>query len=302
MKSFIIGIDLGGTSIRIALADLSGHPIKIVSSATEPKKGQKYITDKIACLVKELLKKETVSLNQIIKIGVGAPGPILKSKGIICYPPNLPGWKKVPLKKILEKSLNTKVILENDANAAALGEARFGAGKSYKNIVYLTVSTGIGGGVIINRRLFSGSHGTAAEPGHMIIDPHGPLCGCGQKGCLEALSSGTALEKMGKKIFKRTITSKEIESLARQGNKSAVKLIVRLAENLGIGIANLANLFDPEIFILGGGLSNMGELLFAPLLKSARKHCLPIQAGKIKIVAAKNKSNSGIIGAISLCL
>lgn len=301
MKKHIIGIDLGGTSLRVALSDLRGRVLKILNVPSLAQKGRDSLINNIIIQVNRLLKSNGLNHKNVLKIGIGAPGPI-RNRSIIINAPNLKGWKNVPLKKTLTRALKVPVVLENDANAAALAEAAFGAGKGLDNFIYLTVSTGIGSGIIINRKIYAGTTGAAGEVGHMIVNPNGPVGPCKQRGCLESISSGTALAKLGKKAFKRSITPIEIETLAKKGNKKALKLIDEIALYLGLSIANLSNLLDPQAFIIGGGLSNMGNLLLNPVRKYARAYAAPIYKNPIRIVPAKLRTNSGIMGAISICL
>lgn len=289
----IIGIDLGGTKIAGVLIDPSGKIIMDVQVPTEAAKGRDQVVKKLKKAIRMLLHghKEEVTC-----IGIGAPGPILYEKGIVIEPPNLPGWKRVNLKKILESEFKIPVSVDNDANCAALAEARFGAGRRARHFIYMTVSTGIGGGIIIDRNIYRGAQGSAGEVGHMIIDPNGPLCGCGKYGCLEALASGSAIQK------RSGMNPIALELAARQGDKEAVNVISDMAHYLAIGIANLVNIFNPELVIIGGGLANMQEMLFTPVRREFKKYALSLPANSVRIVRAKLKSKSGALGAAALCL
>jgi glucokinase len=293
MKKLVIGLDLGGTKIAAAIADQKGKIIRRLVVPTEAQKGKEAVIKNIFASIKNVAQNNLASVKAI---GIGAPGPILYKEGIIVSPPNLPGWKKVPLRKIIQDEFKIKTILENDANAAALGEARFGAGRGIKNLIYITISTGIGGGVIIDGKIFRGAVGTAGEIGHTTIDPDGPRCGCGNYGCLEALASGTAIaQKAGK-------DATEVGKAARQGDKEALKIIRETGEYIGIGVANLANLFNPEMVIIGGGVANLGEMLFKPIRETVKKRALEVPASILKIVPAKLGSDAGVLGAVALCL
>jgi glucokinase len=299
----IIGIDLGGTKILTAVATKEG---KILSSArldTQARFGPKKVTANILRSVDLALKKAKVPMSKISCIGVGAPGPIIDN-GVIIAPPNLPGWNKVNIKTYLQKLLKKPVIVENDANAAALAEFMFGAGlpagrhgKGAKSLVYITISTGIGGGIILNGKIYGGSIGTAGEIGHMVIDMKGPKCGCGNYGCLEAMAAGPAIARMaGKKDALDAFIA------AKKGNKRAKEAINNAGKALGIGIANLNNLINPEIVVLGGGVTNMGNMLLGPVRKWAKMYSMKANRKSLKIVTAKLKSNVGVLGAIALCM
>ena len=289
----IIGIDLGGTKIAAALATPSGRILTDVNIPTEADQGKNRVIDNIKKAVYALIRGQKT---QISCMGIGVPGPILYEKGIVIEPPNLPGWKRVNLKKVLEKEFKVPVHLDNDANCAALAEAYFGAGRKARHFIYITISTGIGGGIIIDRKLYRGAIGAAGEFGHMIIDPRGPKCGCGNFGCFEALASGTAIKK------RAGMDAISVELAARQGDKKAIKVIEKTAHYLAIGIANLVNIFNPEMVILGGGVSKMRELLLTPIRKEFKKYALTLPAKNVKIVRAKLGSESGVLGAVALCL
>lgn len=289
----IIGIDLGGSKIAAALADQRGKIITDVNIPTEARKGQRAVIDNVIKAVDTLMSGRK---KKVDRLGIGVPGPILYQTGIVIEPPNLPGWKKVNLKKILEKRFKLPVQLDNDANCAALAEAKFGAGRSARDFIYVTVSTGIGGGIIINRQLYRGAIGAAGEFGHMIIDPNGPVCGCGNFGCFEALASGTAIKK------RAGMDAISVELAARQGDEKALQVVRETAHYLAIGFANLVNLFNPELIVVGGGVSKMRELLFTPIREEFRKYALTLPAKNVKIVRAKLGDEVGVLGAIALCL
>ncbi len=289
----IIGVDLGGTKIAAALAYCSGKVVTDLTLPTEAAKGKKQV---IANLKKAIYTLAQGNKAKISCIGVGVPGPILYDKGIVIEPPNLPGWKRVNLKKMLEAEFKVPVHIDNDANCAALAEARFGAGKKARHFIYMTISTGIGGGIIIDRKLYRGMIGAAGEFGHMIIDSKGYTCGCGNVGCLEALGSGTAIKK------RSGMDAISVELAARQGDKKALRVIAETAHYLAIGISNLVNIFNPEMVIVGGGVSKMRELLLTPIRKEFKKYALTLTSKNVKIVRAKLGAESGMLGAVALCL
>jgi len=293
LLEMIIGIDLGGTKIRAALATDKGKIITDVNIPTEAQKGKAAVIGNLKKAIHNLIHGNR---EKLCCIGVGVPGPILYEKGIVIEPPNLPGWKRVNLKKILEKEFKVPVFIDNDANCAALAEARFGAGRKARHFIYMTISTGIGGGIIIDKKLYRGAIGAAGEFGHMIIDSRGYTCGCGNVGCLEALSSGTAIKK------RSGMDAIAVELAARQGDKKAIRVIEQTAHYLAIGIANLVNIFNPELVILGGGVSKMRELLLTPIRKEFKRYALTLPAKSVKITRAKLGTEAGVLGAAALCL
>jgi len=288
-----IGIDLGGTKIAGVLVTPSGKVLMDVTIPTEAKRGKKHIIDNIDKAIHMLKQSKKVKINGI---GIGAPGPIDYEKGIVVEAPNLPGWKRVRLKEIFQRKYKIPVYVDNDANCAALAEAWFGAGRNARHFLYMTVSTGIGGGIVINKKIYRGANGSAGEFGHMVIDSKGPRCGCGHIGHLEAYASGTAIRR------RTGMRALAVELAARQGDKKAQKIIQEIASYLAIGIANLVNIFNPEMIVIGGGLSNMRELLFNPIRKEFKKYALTLPARKVKIVRAKLGTDAGVLGAAALCL
>ncbi len=290
----IIGIDLGGTKIAGVLATPSGKVLMDVQIPTEANQGKARVISNISKVIDTLIKSHKVKIKAI---GIGAPGPILYEKGIVVEAPNMPGWKRVHLKEIFEKEFRVPVFVDNDANCAALAEAWFGAGKFVKHFLYITVSTGIGGGIIIDKKLYRGAIGAAGEFGHMIIDSENKYqCACGNHGCLEALASGTAIKKI------TGMDAIAAHLAAHQGDKKAKKALDEVAHYLAIGIANLVNIFNPEMIVIGGGLSNMWQHIGLPVKKEFKKYALTLPAKSVKIVRAKLKGDAGVLGAAVLCL
>lgn len=292
MEAFIIGIDIGGTKLSTAIANNKGEILHNEVIPTNAHRGKKYTIERIIGSINSVIKNSNKSINDIKCIGIGAPGPVVHDKGLVISPPNLPGWKRVPLRDIISKHFNKKTFLENDANCAALAELKFGAGKNSNNFVYVTISTGIGGGIIIDKKLYLGSSGSAGEIGHTVIDINGPKCPCGKIGHLEGIAAGPAITK------KYGMSPEKINSLASRGDKKAQKIIIEIGQNIGIGFTNLVNILNPEAIIVGGGISNFGKSFFKSINETVKKEAL----AKVKIIPAKLKKDVGILGAIALCL
>ncbi|MFC1496376.1 ROK family protein [Candidatus Margulisiibacteriota bacterium] len=288
---FIIGVDLGGTKIAAALATLKGKIKKEMEFPTDAGKGPQAVIKNVARAISEVAGP---NLKQVKAIGIGAPGAVLYDKGIVTYPPNLPGWKEINLKKILEKEFEIPVEVDNDANCAALAEGQFGAGVDAKNFVYVTISTGIGGGIIINKKLYRGAVGAAGELGHICIEKKGKKCSCGKLGHLEGLAAGGAIHRH------YGVSPKEINAAAKNKKRWAFKIINEVADTIGLGFASVINILNPEMIIVGGGLSNMGETLLQPIRFAIRKYALPLPYQTVKIVRAKLGTKSGLYGAIAL--
>ncbi len=310
-----IGVDLGGTNIRGILVDTKGVIISQLKCRSQVKRGKEIAIKKLLDLIQKL-KAQSVSSGHLIGIGVGAPGPLDVKKGIIHFAPNLPGWKEVYLKKILKDKFNMKVVLENDANAAAWGERCFGAGKGINNLVCFTLGTGIGGGIIIDGKIYHGNNFVSAEFGHMTVNKDGPLCNCGNRGCLEAYSSATGIRNRIKDKIKKGITSqfftniddylnesvslKSIFETARMGDDLTKNIVEDAITYLGIAMANIANLLNPEMIILTGGISKEGENLMMPLKKVIKKRTLSSNYQFLKIVTGELGDFAGTLGAAAL--
>jgi glucokinase len=255
-------------------------------------------------------------MDEIIAAGVGCGGPLDPKTGMIMEPPNLPGWVDVPLVKILQDALGIPVYLDNDANAAALGEHRFGAGRGVENMVYLTISTGIGGGIIIGNKLYQGQNGNAGEIGHMSLAINGRPCNCGSRGCLEAYASGTniaarAREAVGageKSLLTElagspdNISGETIMAAMQAGDSVATRIWDETMEILGAGIANVINIFNPQRVVLGGGITNFGDLLFGPIRRIALSRAMGPLAQVAEIVPAQLGGQVGVLGAAAVAL
>jgi glucokinase len=257
-------------------------------------------------------EKARISLTQINAIGLGAPGISNPEIGVVYKSPNLPDWHTVPLRDIVAKRLDKKVFLINDANAAALGEMEYGAARGCRNFIYITISTGIGGGIIMDGNLYTGANGMAGEIGHMTVEPDGLPCNCGGSGCWELYASGSAIARRAReeiKSGKKTrllelaggdldkIDAPLIEKAAKQKDALARKLIAETARYLGIGFGSLINIFNPELIVIGGGLSKMGDILLKPAIREAGKRSYHDIFKTVRFVTAELGDNSGVLGA-----
>jgi glucokinase len=307
-----LGIDLGGTKILTAVTDSQGKVLSRDHSITPATKGHEAVIQSILDSAHAALEQAGVTISEISVVGIGAPGISNPEAGILFTSPNLPGWRNVLLRDIIQNKLGKKAFLINDANAAALGEFYFGAAKGARNFIYITLSTGIGGGIVIDGKIYTGAIGTAGEVGHMTIDDDGPICNCGNKGCWETLASGTALAREAKHRIKegvRTsilkyadgdiekVTAQVIHSAAQQGDSLAKELIARTGYYVGVGLANLINIFNPELIVIGGGLSNIGDMLFRPAFKTAEERAYKEAFQAVRFTPAELGRNSGVVGA-----
>jgi glucokinase len=313
----VLGIDIGGSKILTAVVDSKGEMLSSDERITHAIKGSEAVIQSILESAHCALEQAKVAVSELTAIGIGAPGISNPETGILFTSPNLPGWHNIPLKDIMQERLGKKTFLTNDANAAALGEFYFGAARGTRNFIYITLSTGIGGGIIIDGKIYTGAIGAAGEVGHMTIDDNGPICNCGNKGCWEALASGTALTREAKLRIKegvRTsileyaegdvekVTAQVIHSAAEQGDNLAKELIARTGYYVGVGLANLINIFNPELIIIGGGLSNIGDMLLQPALKTAGERAYKEAFQAVRFASAELGRNSGVIGATAFAL
>ena len=283
----IAGIDLGGTQVRLAVARSDGRITGVERTQTQSLKGPDGLAEWAATAVASL-----GASRKLKSVAIGAPGPIDQERGLLINPPNLPGWGNSELAAVLCRALGSPVHLENDANLAGLGEYHQGAGRGTRNLVYITWSTGVGGGLIIDGNLYSGSHGTAGEIGHTIVDPNGPLDACGQRGCLEAFAGGNMLAQQ---------TGRGADELFRdaaRGDQEARMVVSRAARYMGIALINLANLIDAEMIVIGGGVSRSWSFVQPMLLEVLRSSPFIKPARRPKLRRARLGDRAGQVGAV----
>ncbi len=308
---YVVGIDLGGTFYKVGLVDINnGEILKKSEYPTNVNEKPEEVVRRMGESVKDIISG--IDKSQILGVGIGSPGSIDHDKGIVKFSPNFPGWINFELADTLKKNIDLDVFVENDANAFVLGEAWFGAGKGYKHIVALTLGTGVGGGVISHGVLITGKDGIGTELGHVVVEPNGPLCGCGNYGCLEALASATAIIRMaheGKKkypeslIFKsEKVDAKAVIDSARNGDQLGLLILERVVNALSIGIANFIHIFNPDVVIVGGGVSKAGDILFEPVRKKVEHLVMPSFKGTYQILQSPLVENAGIFGAASTVL
>lgn len=311
MKNYVVGIDLGGTKISTALSDLEGNIKCQTTIPTDAYQGEMAVLNRIISSVKYVLENGQVSISEVKAIGIGSPGPLDSKTGVIITTPNLP-FKNFNLVSPIKEEFGVDVYLDNDANVAAIGEFMFGAGKGTENLVYITVSTGVGGGAILNGKAYRGNTTNALEIGHTTVAPDGPRCNCGNIGCLEAVSSGTAIGKRGKEAVQSNVetslkkyeevTSAEVFKEAAAGDAVASDIIDNALNYLGVGVANAISTFDPEMVVIGGGVSKAGNIVFDKIQQVVDKRCFKHMAKSCKIVPAGLGADAGVVGAVALAI
>lgn len=353
----VIGVDLGGTQMRVGILQ-GAKLLSRVGMLTGQNPAPDRVLPRVYTAIQQALQQANVSMEQVVGIGIAAPGPLDSKTGVVFAPPNMPGWDQVPLRDLFMEQFHLPIFVENDANAAGLGEYMFGAGRGCHDMVYMTISTGIGGGVIINGQILDGASGTAGELGHMTIDWHGERCNCGNIGCLEQIASGTGIARQANAIintdegrelltFARTMlqhssTVPEPRALPTQGNDASTvelrwppsiedesnavgeqeehlhvnartvalaaeagvpvarAIVQNAAEALGVGLVNIIHCFNPEMIILGGGVTQMGPMLMEPALRVVQERAMKVPRERVQIVLAQLGANAGLVGAGAL--
>jgi glucokinase len=284
--SLICGVDLGGTQTRLTVVRGDGETLGTTRASTGELGGPDGLVAWVSARVRELGRGPLAS------VAVAAPGPLDPRRGVLVNPPNLVGWRNVELTSLLGAALDCPAHLENDANLAALGEFRRGAGRGTHTMLYVTWSTGVGGGLILDDRLFSGAHGSAGEIGHTIIDPHGPLDTCGQRGCVEVFCGGRALARQTGR------SAEELFEGAAAGDPEALAVVRRAATHMGYALLNLTNLFDPEVIVMGGGISRSWAQV-APVLEEVLDGSPFIDAARRpRLCPAQLGDDAGLVGAL----
>jgi len=302
MKQYVVGVDVGGTNIKLGVVAPCGQIIVRNSFATKPFASSR--TKLIAALgraIEESIISAGYPKKQIAGVGIGLPGLVDYEKGFVRFLPNIPGWRGVHLKSILQKMVRLPVYVDNDVKMITLAESKFGAGKGVRNLVCMTLGTGVGAGLILNGELYRGQDNAAGELGHVPLNEHGPKCNCGGIGCFETYVGNRALFAMASSMFgKKGMTTLDMFALAKKGNKKALLFWKKAAQHIGNGLVGIVNLLNPRLIIIGGGVSNNERFLFKTITSTIRSRAMSLQGSAFKIKRAKFKDDAGIIGAYVL--
>ncbi len=308
-RGLVAAVDMGATHVNIALADFSAKIIEETSFPFDIKQGPQVCLAEVRRILQELLDRYGISISEIMAVGVGVPGPVIKDAGMVMSPPIMPGWDRYPIRQTLEEAWGCPVSLNNDAELGALGEWAYGAGRGEKNLAFIKVGSGIGAGLIINQQIYGGTTGSAGEIGHITIDENGPLCTCGNHGCMEAFAGGNAIAIQARKMVqsgKRTllsniplenITAREVAESARRGDLPSQEIIMRAGTFIGIAIAGVVNLFNPSAVVIGGGVAQAGDLLTTSIRQAVRDRSLHASEQSVHITTAMLGQRSSLIGA-----
>ena len=294
----VLGLDIGGTKFAAGVVDASGAVHGFVVAPSEAARGPEDGVARLFELGRAAVAESGWSWDAIDAIGIGCGGPLDSANGILIAPLHLPGWNDVHIAARATEELGRPAVLDNDATAAAAGEHRYGAGRGRRNMVYLTLSTGVGGGVIIDGQLHRGRSGNGGELGHVTVDWHGRRCrGCGRRGCLEAYCSGTSIAERANEAGMDGASAADVAQAALAGNDIAAKVWDETCEALASGITSIVNLFEPEIVVLGGGVVRTGEQLLAPVRQRVAEQAM---GGPVDVVAAANGDRVGVVGAAAV--
>jgi len=316
-KRYVIAVDIGGTVLKSALVSITGKIAYLRKAPTPRVKDKTKLIESILSSINDMILIKKLKKRDILGIGIGAPGPVDSLKGVVHYFVNIPGWREVPLKRIIEGKTGIPVFIDNDVNMMALGELKFGAGRNAKNMVCITLGTGVGGGIVIDGKLYRGSGSSAGEVGHITVAENGPLCNCGNKGCLERLvgnryivsevrnkirdGAKTSISRMVNGRLS-DITPEMIDKAAGKGDRFAIGIWKNTGHYIGTALADIANILDPEAIVIGGGMANAGKGLFDSIRETVRARAMKGPAERVRIVRAKLGYDAGLIGAVPLVL
>lgn len=311
MSELLIGIDLGGTAIKCGVVDSEGRMLGRDARACPASEGVEAVVDEIVAGVESALAAAGKTLGDVSAAGAGAPGPMDWRTGVVFAPPNLAGWKDVPLGALLRERLGVPCFVDNDANLACYGEFKSGAGRGVETMCLLTLGTGVGGGIVVFGRLLRGIDGTAAEIGHLKVARDGRACGCGGSGCLEAYGSVSAMLRTVQEgidagretsLSGRELTGEIVSEAAENGDVFAREVLEDTGRWLGLAVASLVNLLNPERVVLTGGMANAGDLLFDPIRRTVDEEAFEVPARRVRIVPGELGGNAGVLGAAAIAL
>ena len=310
-RPVMLGVDIGGTSMRLALAHSPQRILAQRKVPTPSKESPQVVVETISRNARQLL--DEVDGSSIAVVGSTAPGPVDFEQGRVRNSPHLTQFIDVPFRDLLEEELAVPAVVDNDCNAGVLAEHRFGCGRDARNMLYITVSTGIGGGILADGEVYRGAVGAAGEVGHMAVDPDGPECGCGSSGCWEALASGTAITCEAKRRVEAgedtslrqvydlgRLDPKAVHEAARRGDKVGSEVLEGAAFYLGVGLAGIVNIFNPELIVLGGGVTQIGDDILKPAFQVCRERAFPLHAHGLRLEVTRLGDEVSMLGALAM--
>ena len=310
-QGYVIGVDMGASHVTLVLADFGAKVIQEMYMPLDIDLGPQVCLGQVDTYLHEMVKSSGLKMSDIKAVGTGVPGPIVAEAGMVSGPPIMPGWDGFPIRDTLQKLWNCPVSLNNDAELGALGEWAYGAGRGERDLVYIKVGVGIGAGLFLDGQIYRGLTGSAGEIGHITIEEDGPLCQCGNRGCLEALAGGRAIAKRAidavhqgqrtilvEKSPVESITHQDVIAAARRGDLVSQKIMSEAGSHLGTAIASLVNLVNPGMVVLGGGVAQIGDLLLEPIRRSVQKRSLRVASRAVRITSALLGRRSSGVGAV----
>jgi len=297
---YTVGIDVGGTKIACCVGSFTIPEILIESYDITSSVGGSKVVDQIIKNIQKLVPHTIIEKHQLKGIGIGVPGIVESSSGMVVWAPNIKGWKNIPLAKIINSKFGVPVYVENDVDTAVVGEYYFGVNRSYKNMLFIAIGTGIGCGIIIDGKLYRGSHNVAGAIGWSILGKEGMNCRYKTCGHLEETFSGSAFDKLAKKFFGEEATSAKLFELYRKKNNKAIEIINNALLYLGMAIANIISFFDPEVVVIGGSVAENNDIIIPKIEKVIKKYSQPYIANKVKILSSSLKNKAGLYGAMWL--
>ncbi len=313
MELFLIGVDVGGTNIRMGVVTPEGRILEKIHFPTDISQGPSVMMKGLVLRLKNLIQRMVKEPHSAVRIGIGVPGPIDMNRGVLIAPPNLPDLHEFPLREFLLERVPFPIVIENDANAYTLGEGWVGAARGSLHYCCLTLGTGVGGGVVVEGRILHGADGYGGEVGHMVLNPEGPFCGCGGRGCLEVYASGKGIKRMALEALEESegegtllhqkmehlqeITSEDVFKAAQEGDELAQKVFHEMGRYLGVGLVNLTNLFNPERIVIGGKVSRAWDFFIQSAREVLYERAMKGQRERVEILQAQCGDEAGILGA-----
>jgi glucokinase-like ROK family protein len=314
----VAGVDVGATSIDIILSDFAGRIVARCGEPANVREGPRVVLSRICELLNELLLDNNLVCEALSGIGIGVPGPVDFSLGMLVSPPIMPGWDGFPIVPAIQEHFPfANVVVDNDVNAMALGEVSQGAGKGVENLLFVKIGTGIGAGIICGRKIYRGTNGCAGDVGHICVNKEGPICSCGNTGCLEAVAAGPALAERGVKAALEgsspvlmkyyennggKLRSEDIGDAVREGDSSSIEIIRESGQKIGEVLASLVNFYNPSMIVIGGGVSNIGNLLLSSIRQAVLKRSLPLATRDLQIVFSSMGPDAGVVGLTTLAM
>ena len=310
-RGYVVGIDFGATHLNLLVADISARILEELEMEIDIQSGPNICLDEANRQVHALLKKAHLNIEDVLSIGVGVPGPIVAEEGMVVAPPIMPGWDRYPIRDALQKLWGLPVSVNNDAELGALGEWAYGAGRGERDLVYIKIGTGIGAGLLMDGKIYHGVTGSAGEIGHLTLDENGPICACGNHGCLEALAGGRAIALQARQAVQKgirtqltniqpleKITARDVASAAQRGDLVSQQILTQAGSHIGIALAGLVNMFNPGMVIIGGGVAQTGDILLEPMRQTVQRRSLPAATRVVRITTAMLGRRSSSMGAV----